>query len=185
MTRYLITLAAITITAALFTWQHASQPTAAVDDSSAHTLQQWQQIDPDQVKEINIRHDSAMVHLNRQGDSWMVADRYGSVEADKSSVTQLLKSISEMRPQRVVSSNPQNFALFRVTDSADRLTLKGSSGALLLDILVGKPGTDLISTTIRPVGSNSIISVNRSLAWQMGRSPDSWRREKRGSSGSS
>ncbi|MDX8413062.1 MAG: DUF4340 domain-containing protein [Mariprofundales bacterium] len=177
MRRYLAIVAVIVV-AAVLAWQQSQQPSSAVDAPSQRLLQQWPQITPAAITSITIRHNSATIDLHRNAHAWMVADQYGSAAANEALVAQLLKSVTNMRPQRVVSSNPNNFARFRVTDNgADRLTLKGDKSAVLLDIWVGKAGVDLISTTIRQVGANAIINVNRSLAWQLGKPAASWRKD--------
>jgi len=176
MRRYLAIMAVIVVTAGL-AWQHSQQPSSAVDATSQRLLQQWPQITAAAVESITIRHNGTTTELHRNARAWMVTDQYGSATANEDLVAQLLKSVTDMRPQRVISSNTNNFARFRVTDNgADRLTLKGEKEVVLLDIWVGKAGVDLISTTIRQVGANAMINVNRSLAWQLGKPAASWKK---------
>jgi len=173
MIRYLAMVAMIVVAAGL-AWQQSHRPPRAVDQSSEMALQQWPHITPAQVQTIHIHHGKVLIQLNRHDENWMVVDTYGEVAANQESVSRLLRDVTNMRPQRVLSSNPKNFARFRLTDDTDRLTLDGKGDTVLLDLLVGKPGTDLISTTVRQVGKDAIINVNRSLAWQLGRTPASW-----------
>jgi len=175
MKGYLAIITVIVVSAGL-AWQQSQQPPSAVDATSKHALQQWPQITPAAVASIQLRHNGTTTKLDQHRSQWMVSDQYGAaVAANQALVAQLLKTVTHMRPQRVVSSNPENFSRFRLTDDADRLTLKGENGNVLLDILVGKSGSNLISTTVRQVGDNVIINVNRSLAWQLGKSAASWR----------
>ena len=169
---------AIVVAASAVAWQQSQRAPRAVSSSSEAVLQQWPQITPKQVAAIQIHHGTTTVQLHKNGEQWMVKDRYGEVAANKEQVTRLLTDVTTMRPQRLISSNPDNFARFRLGDDADRLTLRGAGSKPLLDLLIGKPGTDLISTTVRRAGSNAILSVNRSLAWQLGREPSAWRAPK-------
>jgi len=172
--RYLMMIAVI-VAAFGLAWQQSHRPTSVVTQSSESLLQQWPKVTPDEVRAIYIHHGKEEVHLNRRAGKWMVEDRYGEVTADQQLVSRLLNDATVMRPQRVVSTHSRNFARFHLTDDADRLTLKGEEGVVLLDLLVGKAGTDAISTTVRQVKRNTILNVNRSLGWQLGRTAASWR----------
>ncbi len=177
MIRYAAIIAVIVVATAV-AWQQSQRAPRAVGANSEAVLQQWPKVTPKQVRAIQIHHGATTVQLHRNGEQWMVKDRYGEVAANKEQVTRLLNDVTAMAPQRLISNNPDNFTRFRLGDDADRLTLLGDAGKPLLDLLIGKPGTDLISTTVRQAGSNAILSVNRSLAWQLGRAPSAWRAEK-------
>lgn len=177
MKRYLA-IAAVIIIAGGLAWHQAQRPARVLDAASSAVVASWPTLTPDEVASITINHGGATVRLQRAGKGWTVRDRYGAVAANSDLVTRLLHDLRDMRPQRVVTRNPDYFQRFRVADGGDRLTLKGSGGRVLLDLLVGKPGSDFVSTHVRRADSQAIVLVDRSLGWQVGRAAESWRAPK-------
>ncbi len=174
MKRYLALIAVIVLAAGAAWWQ-AQRPERALDADSAAVLRGWPQLAQDRIRQVEIRHAGVQVLLKRGDSGWLVRDRYGDVAANGDLVDRLLRDLVEMRPVRVVTRNPDYFDRFRLGKEADRLVLRDADGQALLDLLVGKPGSDLISTTVRRAGENSVMTVDRSLGWQVGRKPAQWR----------
>ncbi|HXH65309.1 MAG TPA: DUF4340 domain-containing protein, partial [Mariprofundaceae bacterium] len=117
---------------------------------------------------------SSRVHLVRRGKDWQVQDGKDWRDADGQAVDDMLGTLAGMRPDRMVTTNPDHYADLHVTDGADRITVKGETGAAMLDLLVGKPGPDLVSTYVRLAGRPEVLSVDRSLGWQVRRALADW-----------
>lgn len=118
------------------------------------------------------------VHLERRGKTWRVREGKHWQDADAQAVADMLGTLATMRPDRVVTENPAHDAELRVTDAANRITLKDAQGAVVLDLLVGKPGPDLVSTYVRLAGKPAVLSVNRALDWQVRRPASAWLKPK-------
>lgn len=141
----------------------------------------WPAVVPAKIADIVLRATgptATEVHLVRRGKGWQVQLGQGWQEADDQAVTDMLGTLASMRPDRVVTRNPAHDAELRVTDAADRITLKDAHGVVILDLLVGKPGPDLVSTYVRLAGNPAVLSVDRSLDWQVRRPAAAWMKAK-------
>jgi len=124
-----------------------------------------------------VQQDKLTVDTKREGNAWVTVQdgesQSGTVKA--AVVEQLLFDLQMMQPKRVASSKPEHQSRFSVTEAAgSRVVLKGSQGDVLLDVIIGKPATDLVSTYIRISDSNTVMTVNKTLTWQVKRTADSW-----------
>jgi hypothetical protein len=137
----------------------------------------WPAVVPAKVADIVLRASGpavTRVHLARNGQGWQVQLGKGWQDADGQAVTDMLGTLATMRPDRIVTRNPAHDAELHVTDGADRITLKGADGSVMLDLLVGKPGPDLVSTYVRLVGKPAVLSIDRALDWQVRRPASAW-----------
>jgi hypothetical protein len=114
------------------------------------------------------------VHLARRSGVWQAQDGKDWKDADGQAVNDMLGTLASMRPDRLVTANSGHYSELRVTDGADRITVKDKAGATMLDLLVGKPGPDLVSTYVRLAGKPAVLSVDRALGWQVRRSLAGW-----------
>lgn len=137
----------------------------------------WPAVAPEKAADIVLYASGpspSRVHLARREGHWQVQDGKDWKDADGQAVDDMLGTLASMRPDRMVTKNPDHYADLRVTDGTDRITVKGEAGATMLDLLVGKPGPDLVSTYVRLAGHPEVLSVDRSLGWQVRRSLDDW-----------
>lgn len=198
--RWLIWLLLIGLLAGWVFWQQ-SRPSSA-----PQALPDWPALSPASVAEIEIRHPGRdAVLLRKQQDGWHLlvtgskkgekpsgassgegsgpvsADGpEGPVAADDDAVRHLLTDLAAMRPVRVVSHRAEHYARLGVdAHNGTHLWLRDASGRALLDLYVGKPSTDLVSTYVRLADRSEAVTVNRSLTWQVGRLPDAWKAPER------
>jgi Domain of unknown function (DUF4340) len=177
MKRILAWTAAVVVLLAIAVWglMRLAQPPEGLQAMPA-----WSAVVPGQATDIVLRaaaptpQQVRQVHLARRGGIWQIQDGELWKDADAQAVNDMLRTLAGMRPDRIVTRSPAHYADLRVTDDADRITVKGKVGATLLDLLVGKPGPDLISTYVRLVGKPDVLSVDRSIDWQVRRSFDDW-----------
>jgi len=154
----------------------------SLPDSESQTLPVWTAFEPAQVRDITLAGGGASpTHLKRQGEQWMllpesdVAVVEQAVAADDEAVDHLLADLAYMQPVRIVTRHAEHFSRLGV-DAANgmHVVLRDLSNAILLDILVGTPATDLISTYVRRQGDDEAVAVNRSLTWQIKRTHQAW-----------
>ncbi|MDX8407064.1 MAG: DUF4340 domain-containing protein [Mariprofundaceae bacterium] len=147
-------------------------------DSAQQALPSWTSFDQAKAGDILIQNRNApAIHLQRQQSAWMllpVGDE-APLAADAGAVAHLLADLANMRIVRVVSHQPAHFSRLNVDEkSGAHVIVKDAGGDALLDIFVGKPGSDLISTYVRRSGEDAAVTVNRSLTWQVKRVRSGW-----------
>ena len=174
MKRILAWVATVSVLLAIAIWGLVrwAQPPEALQ-----TMPAWPSVVPSQATDILLRASGptpSQVHLARRGGIWQVQHGKAWKDADGQAIRDMLGTLANMRPDRLVTRNPGHYADLRVTNDADRITVKGKAGAMMIDLLVGKPGPDLVSTYVRLVGKPDVLSVDRSLDWQVRRAYASW-----------
>jgi len=116
--------------------------------------------------------------LIRHTDHWQL--RNGEADARPASdeaVEHLLADLDSMSLIRVVTTNPELYDRMQVGGGAVKLVLMTDQGDVSHRLLIGKQGTDLISTYIRIDDYPEVLAVNKSLVWQVNRSSDGWRQD--------
>lgn len=115
----------------------------------------------------------AMQLVQRQG-TWFIREGESEVAADAAAVAKLLDDLEGMRPVRLVTRKAQHYRDLGVGEGSARVILKRQDGAILLDMRIGKPASDLVSTYIRLADAAAVLAVNRSLSWQVHRNRKDW-----------
>ncbi|MCC7013108.1 MAG: DUF4340 domain-containing protein [Planctomycetes bacterium] len=96
------------------------------------------------VAKLTVVSKDATINLEKNGASWGVADK-GGYPVDFGKVKQLAVAVSEMELLAQMTANPASHAKLGVEEptaaeaSSRRVTLKDASGAVLADLIVGKP----------------------------------------------
>ncbi len=166
----------LALIAALAIWALWQQ---SLPDSAPQALPAWDAFDQAKVSGIEIRNTGAgPVRLQLQNQTWMWLSAEGekaAVIANDEAVQHLLADLGSMRVGRVVSHQAAHFARLGVDEATGtHVIVSDAKGAVLLDIFVGKPASDLISTYVRRQGEDIAVTVNRSLTWQVKREAKSW-----------
>lgn len=155
--------------AAWTTWQ-GMQPAGAPQAM----LPQWPVVHANNVARIAIKvSPEERVGLEKKDGTWMLM-RKKQVPASARDVRRLVDDLSGMRAIRVVSRNRTHDDALQVGDKGVAVALFDRGGNKLLDIVVGKQGSDLLSTYVRLAGAPEVVAVDRALVWQVRRSPSSW-----------
>lgn len=123
------------------------------------------------VADIRISSTSGNVHLQKRDETWLVV---GAGAADSDAVRQLLQDLSRMQPIRLLTRNSARYAELGLGAEAVHLVLKDGAGDPLLDLFIGKQGTDILSTYIRHAQMDAVLAVDRTLVWQVRRSQQGW-----------
>ncbi|MDX8403859.1 MAG: DUF4340 domain-containing protein [Mariprofundaceae bacterium] len=157
---------------------------ASRPDSAPQTMPEMVRFNPTDVFSITLEQGAVgVISLLRSDEKWqLVGDMSGEGKsaADAKAVQHLLDDLASMEIIRVVTRNPKHYKGLNI-DSAEtsygsvQVTLKEDGGKTLLDLLIGKQGSDLISTYLRVADRPEVLAVNRVLLWQVRRSYQGWK----------
>jgi len=126
------------------------------------------------VDSIEIR-DHSQIKLQRVESGWqLLIDSDVWRGADDEAVLHLLNDLAAMQPIRVVTRNPDQYEKLKVGLAATKVLLKDRQGKELFEVMIGKQGSDLLSTYIRFAGKAEVLAVDRSLLWQVKRPLEGW-----------
>jgi len=153
----------------LWLWQ---KPTG-----QAQSMQTWPTIAVAKIAEVRIQQvTGGNITLRLKHDKWYVGN---DTEAVQDAVLHLLDDLSAMQVIRVVSRSHAHDAELGFLKRAVTVRCMDAQGAILLDLEVGKQGSDLLSTYVRKAGDDAIVAVNKALLWQLRRSQNAWQQTKK------
>lgn len=156
--------------AAWAVWQ-GTRPSGAPQAMLPH----WPVIHTNAVARIDIQlSPDEHVRLQKQDGKWMLMLKQPEPASEKN-VRHLIDDLAGMRVIRVVSRNRTHDAELGVDDKGVSVQLSNSSGKRLLDLVVGKQGSDLLSTYVRLADALEVVAVDRALVWQVRRDISSWK----------
>ncbi|MDX8388159.1 MAG: DUF4340 domain-containing protein [Ghiorsea sp.] len=145
-------------------------PNETAQDLPTLPVIQW-----DDVEAFDIQwHQKVKISAKKEGNIWLLVDAEAPTKLNGNHVEQLLMSLQDMKPKRVASFKAEHHVRFSVAETDNLLTLRNANGDTLLAIYVGKPATDLVSTYIRLAGEDTVVTVDKTLTWQVNRTQDAW-----------
>jgi len=154
------------------TWMLVALLLSACSQDNTESAQSWSGLHANEVVQISLQKmASKKIELVLQKGEWMLSD---GTKAQQDAVYRLLDDLEGMQWVRVVTQKRSHDAELGL-EHAVHVLCQGASGKHLLDLEVGKQGSDLLSTYVRRVGEDEVIAVNRSLVWQVHRRLSSWR----------
>jgi hypothetical protein len=112
----------------------------------------------------------------KEGERWLLLGSTSAKYLNPLAVDQLLHDLQTMQAKRVVVRKTELFQRFAVDEN--EVMLADKQGNTLLDVFIGKPATDLVSTYIRLADDKRVLTVNKTLTWQIKRTPDAWLEKK-------
>ena len=153
-------------------FMYLKQPVSQSQDMPA-----WQTIQPDDVAKIVIQSASSpSVTLVEKQGVWYVQDKHHQmVKANRSAVLRLRDDLADMQPIRLVAHGHAHDAALGFSPADVHVRCLNQQAKVLLDMMVGKQGSDLLSTYIRRVGEDAIFAVDKVLLWQLKRTKASWK----------
>jgi len=113
------------------------------------------------------------VHLKEKDGTWLLAG-LPDVRANSESVRKLLDDLASMRVIRVVTHTHTHDDALGMSKGV-KLVLLNQTNTVLFTLTVGKQGSDLISTYVRPGQAPEVLAVDKSLVWQVKRPPNAWK----------
>ena len=166
----LIVVLLLLVVAAWAVWQ-GMRPSGAPQAM----LPKWPAVHADAVAGIDIQlPPDEHVRLRKQDGKWMLMLKQPEPASEKD-VRHLIDDLSGMHVIRVVSRNRTHDAELGVDGKGVSVQLSGRSDKELLDLIVGKQGSDLLSTYVRLAGAPEVVAVDRALVWQVRRDISSWK----------
>jgi len=164
-----ITLVVILALVGIYFWQ-SDRPKHVVQD-----MPNLPSIEQSKVVYIQVTNQTGeRIQLHKE-DVWMLGDKLANADA----VLRVLDNLHDMQPIRVVTRNPEQYHRMQVSEKSSRILLSDAAGKILLDLHVGKQGSDLISTYVRLHETKEVIAVNKALGWQLNRKADNWEKEEK------
>jgi len=145
---------------------------SACSQQGSESVQSWSGLHANEVAQISLQKTpSEKIELVLQKGEWMLSD---GTKAQQDAVHHLLDNLERMQRVRTVTQKRSHDTELGL-EQAVHVLCQDVSGKHLLDLEVGKQGSDLLSTYVRRVGEDEVIAVNRSLVWQVQRRLSSWR----------
>lgn len=162
---------------------------ASTPDSGSQKMPELVQFKTADVYSMMLKQEAlGEISLLRSGEKWLLsAGGAGDKQevADVDAIRHLLDDLATMKIVRVVSRNPEKrkrlemglerLGSTKTGSGSTQVTLKTKDGNTVLDLFIGKQGSDLISTYIRMADRPEVLAVNRVLVWQVRRSYQGWK----------
>ncbi len=117
------------------------------------------------VAKIEVANEKGPIKVERADKSWRVLIGGSPFPASEERVGWFLDSMAGLRRSRLVSTRPESWASFGVTDQAKtRIRLSDAAGKGLVDLIVGNSEPGERGSFARLEGSNDVLLLSRSLS---------------------
>jgi hypothetical protein len=127
------------------------------------------------VERVEIAVPGAQPVALEKADAVWYTDAAKKHRADKNLVNGVFSVIEKRVEGDVVSSNPESFADFQVTDtSGTRVKLLGTGGKVMADLMIGKAGPSFTSTYVLATGAKEVVDAQAALSYLFNK-PEGWR----------
>ncbi len=129
----------------------------------------------DKADAIEIKTKDKTVRLRKQGETWLV-ETEGNHLADPKLMKQVTSALEGVRTATLISASPAKQASFEVDSTGMEVkVLQGSK--TVAAFVVGKPGSDWLSSFIRPANEQKVYQVPVYLRSVFDRGGDTWRKQ--------
>ncbi len=132
-------------------------------------------LNSEKVTEIGIRKGNVEVQLAKQDGVWL-SMLENEKPADPKLIEELLGDLDQVTNVGLVSTNPENHTTYEVGDTGVAVDIKQDDGTTV-SMIVGKPGTDFMSTYIRRDGADETYRIPVYLRTKVDRGGRTWRKE--------
>ncbi len=117
------------------------------------------------VARIEVSSDKGTIQVEREDKSWKLLIGGSPFPASEERVGWFLDSVSGLRRSRLVSTNPESWSSFGVTEQAkNRIRLSDAGGKALVDLIVGNSEPGDRGSFARLQGGNEVLLLSRSLS---------------------
>ena len=171
-TMVLLVLAVALVAAAYY---YSSSDEAAVRASAPAFRTVSEGVTSSTVQRIDIAPAGAPAVAIVKRDAIWYTDPAKDQKADQALVSGLFGAVEKRLEGQVVSTNPDSFAGYEVTEtSGTRLKFTGEDGKSVADLLVGKAGPGFSTTFVMKPGADEVVEAEASLSYLVNR-PEGWR----------
>ncbi|HOG20409.1 MAG TPA: DUF4340 domain-containing protein [Salinivirgaceae bacterium] len=140
------------------------------------------EFNPEDIDKIEIVDNNSLIKFTKDGIIWRVAKDAESYKADIQTVESILKDLSTMNIQRVVSRDKSKLQENEIDDSTGTRIKLFSKSKLLADLVVGRfsyrqtgQGGIQLSTMVRLANEDDVYSIEGSLSMSVRRDFDGFR----------
>jgi len=141
--------------------------------SQSQHMDTWSNIAAQDVAKVMIQRDGDKgIVLKLQQGQWRLANGDLAVQ---DAILRLLDDLTAMQVIRVVTRKQNHDADLGLLKRGVTVKCLDAQAVVLLDIRVGKQGSDLLSTYVRRAGDDAVVAVNKALVWQVKRSKNAWK----------
>lgn len=120
------------------------------------------------------RADKPEIRLEKSDNAWMVFEGEKSARADPNAVDNLMRTLSQTRPERIVSRSEDKWSTYEVADSsAIHLIAYDQDKEPVVDWHIGKQSMGV--TYIRPGDGNEVYAMEGSLRSRADNDFNDWR----------
>lgn len=149
----------------LWMWQEPS--------SKPQRMDIWASIAAEKIYKIIIQKQGTQsIVLQLQQGKWHLGNGDLAVQG---ATLRLLDDLTAMQVIRVVTRKQNHDADLGLLKRGVTVKCLDAQAVVLLDIRVGKQGSDLLSTYVRRAGDDAVVAVNKTLVWQVKRSKNAWK----------
>lgn len=132
------------------------------------------------VDKIVMTGKSGTVTLTRDGSSWKVEDGQGNeAPALKSAAQGVIGSLASIQSQRIITTSPDKWADYEVTDTSGTQVIATGKGKTLADLMIGRfafnQATRSGTSYVRKSGENAVYAVDGFLSMSFTRDFNSFR----------
>lgn len=131
-------------------------------------------VSADRVDRIEITSQGDPILLQKNGDQWEVTSPV-VYPANQAFVQGLVASLSALKSDNIVSTNPENQSSYQVDDAQGTKVVASAGSSELGSLVVGKQSNDGNYTYVRQSGSNDIHAIRGSLRSVFVRPLSEWR----------
>lgn len=151
--------------AILWLWQQPAAQSQRVDGWSDMIAVE------DIVKMTIQKQAGKKITLTLQQGKWRLSNGDLAVQ---DAALRLLDDLTGMQVIRLVTRKHDYDADLGLLHRGVEVRCLNAQGVVLLDVMVGKQGSDLLSTYVRRVGDDAIVAVDKALVWQVRRGRKAW-----------
>ncbi|MDX8390643.1 MAG: DUF4340 domain-containing protein [Mariprofundaceae bacterium] len=139
------------------------------------TMPSWPVIKADMMTHITLNSATSTVKLQKKEGQWYVVQGAETLLADQTATERLLNDLAAMQPIRMVTANRGKHAELAIDDQLGTVvTLENNNKVTKISLVIGKQGSDLLSTYVRLLGQPEVLAMSRALVWQIKRTEASW-----------
>ncbi|MDX8397282.1 MAG: DUF4340 domain-containing protein [Mariprofundaceae bacterium] len=132
----------------------------------------WSEVKFEQINRVSLQSGfQSDIELELNDSVWQLSD---GQKVRQDYVLRLLDDLLSMQQVRLVSHDHDHDKVLGLQYELVHIQCLDAAGKILFSVDVGKQASDLVSTYVRLGGQDQVISVNKTLVWQVRRRMSAW-----------
>ncbi len=124
------------------------------------------------VDSIRLEKNQEILELKKNDQGFWQVNGFA---ADQEKIKILMEKAGALKVINLVSKNPDNFTKFDLNDNSAKKMIFNASNSEILNLIIGKTGSDWNSTYLRLATKNEVFLVDQELNSLFSLVPDNWR----------